>query len=547
MKYTKTLNGGVLQNPYDPRTNFFTFLRNSHVSLLSNSSNYGIIFRVDLINSTYNTPYYMFRSQNFGEPIKSLLIKICPLVTEYKRNRPMLLIGGKEKKLTIKDDFLKEYYNQVYIALDTCKYLETICPFPIYNDAFNMPSQTDEFTEIPMINDELNNIGDGSPTDYMFDNKECLNLLLEKTINTANDLSDDEDDDVIDELFGGNNKPILQQLIDGLTQNKYDSLGIIAMEIADNFKTLKTFNNDPNYRSYQNFGRYELITLALEQQIVHCDFHSENLMINPTYEGYFEGKPGKCLLIDFGLINKIDDMKWNEMKELYNQKKYDILINIIYEISIPEPLYEYPGYKWFKQFSSEDIAQLDELINLRNLSKSSLQQYSRELRASNPETSYPKIPLSLRAYQKHLPKMAYGMLLSGGGSYSVENIDFLLKNIFKTISIGINSLFNLYDKIHKNDKTNVSTFFGFKTPNIELKKSIFGFKTNAIKSQHINSQPIKSQPINSQIELMNDKINMNERYIQVPDIGGNYKKRPSRKKTHRKRTLKKQSSRRYKK
>jgi hypothetical protein len=30
MKYTKTFKGGVLQNPYDPRTNFFTFLRNSH-------------------------------------------------------------------------------------------------------------------------------------------------------------------------------------------------------------------------------------------------------------------------------------------------------------------------------------------------------------------------------------------------------------------------------------------------------------------------------------------------------------------------------------
>jgi hypothetical protein len=550
MKYNQTKKGGVLQNPYDPRTNFFTFLRNSHVSLLSNSSNYGIIFRVDLINPEHNTPYYMFRSKNFGEPIKSLLIKICPLVTEYKRNRPMLLIGGKEKKLTIKDDFLKEYYNQVYIALDTCKYLETVCPFPIYNDAFNLPSQTDEFTEIPIINDELNNISDGSPTDYMFDNKECLNLLLEKTINTADDLSDDEDeDDVIDELFGGNNKPILQQLIDGLTQNKYDSLGIIAMEIADDFRTLKTFKNDPNYMSYQNFGRYELITLALEQQIVHCDFHSENLMINPTYEGYFEGKPGKCLLIDFGLINKIDDMKWNEIKELYNQKKYERLINIIYEISIPEPLYEYPGYTWFKQFSSEDISQLDELINLRKLSKSSLQQYSRQLRASDPETLYPKIPLSLRIYQKHLPKMAYGMLLSGGGFYGGENIDFLLKNILKTISIGINSLFNLYDKIHKNDKTNLSTFFGFKTPNIELKKSIFGFKSNAIKSN-----AIKSQTINSQNDLMNEKINMNqnniyERDIQIPiftDIGGNYRKKPSMKKTHRKRSIKKRSSRKHK-
>jgi hypothetical protein len=140
--------------------------------------------------------------------------------------------------------------------------------------------------------------------------------------------------------------------------------------------------------------------------------------------------------------------------------------------------------------------------------------------------------------------MAYGMLLSGGGSYGAENIDFLLKNILKTISIGINSLFNLYDKIHKNDKTNVSTFFGFKTPNIELKKSIFGFK----------SKPIKSQTINSQNDLMNEKINMNQNNINesenlVPiltDVGGYYRKRTSRKKTHRKRSIKKRSSRKHK-
>jgi len=54
--------------------------------------------------------------------------------------------------------------------------------------------------------------------------------------------------------------------------------------------------------------------------------------------------------------------------------------------------------------------------------------------------------------------------------------------------------------------------------------------------------------------LMNEKINMNqnniyERDIQIPifaDIGGNYRKKPSMKKTHRKRSIKKRSSRKHK-
>jgi hypothetical protein len=36
----KTIYGGVLQDPNNARTNFFNFLKNSSVTLLTNSSNY---------------------------------------------------------------------------------------------------------------------------------------------------------------------------------------------------------------------------------------------------------------------------------------------------------------------------------------------------------------------------------------------------------------------------------------------------------------------------------------------------------------------------
>jgi hypothetical protein len=94
----KKMYGGILQDPNDPRNNFFNFLRNSNVTLLSNSSVYGIIFKVDINNTEYQSPYSMFRTKNFGERVKTLVLKICPLTKEYKKRRDYFLIHGKEKK-----------------------------------------------------------------------------------------------------------------------------------------------------------------------------------------------------------------------------------------------------------------------------------------------------------------------------------------------------------------------------------------------------------------------------------------------------------------
>ena len=61
----KKMYGGILQDPNDPRNNFFNFLKNSSISLLSNSSNYGIILKVQINNTSYNSPYSMFRIKHF--------------------------------------------------------------------------------------------------------------------------------------------------------------------------------------------------------------------------------------------------------------------------------------------------------------------------------------------------------------------------------------------------------------------------------------------------------------------------------------------------
>jgi hypothetical protein len=451
-----------MQSPNNPRENFFTFLKHSTVSLLSNSSSYGIIFKVDLKeDSSYKTPYYMFRSKNFGEPITSIVLKICPLVDEPRSTNNSIKIGTKTKLFTVRDEFLKEYYNTLYIALDTCKYLEPACPFPIYIDLLETAHlPTEDFSYMPTMDALYNDDDDtdeGSPTEYMFNSEACLNLLIstdtllehepveQKTYikNTkatkATAIADESDDEEYG-TFGGGKSELLAQLINGLREKKYDKIGIIAMELASGFQTLKSLEATPEYGLYKNYARYELMVLAIEQQIVHCDFHTENLMINSTYERYFDGYLGKCLLIDFGLTTKIEYV----FPPITIQSIPDI-VNKINDLSNKNKNYQ--PYIWFNKLDVGDIDIINDLFVCRERSKQQLVEYSQRTRAMN-NTSYPSIPLKLIDYQKHLPKMAHGMFFSGGGR---EEDDAFYKpttspsTIFETMIFGTNVPFKFKD------------------------------------------------------------------------------------------------------
>ena len=470
-----------MQSPNNPRENFFTFLKHSTVSLLSNSSSYGIIFKVDLKkDSSYKTPYYMFRSKHFGEPITSIVLKICPLVDEPRSTNNSIKIGTKTKLFTVRDEFLKEYYNTLYIALDTCKYLEPACPFPIYIDLLETAHlTTEDFSYMPTMDALYNDDDDtdeGSPTEYMFNSEACLNLLIStdtlsehesfeqktyikntkatKATAIADESDDDEENGHVSAFgeeeegtfggekgtFGGGKSELLAQLINGLRENKYDKIGIIAMELASGFQTLKSLESTPEYGLYKNYARYELMVLAIEQQIVHCDFHTENLMINSTYERYFDGYVGKCLLIDFGLTTKIEYV----FPPITIQSIPDI-VNKINDLSNKNKNYQ--PYIWFNKLDVGDIDIINDLFVCRERSKQQLVEYSQRTRAMN-NSSYPSIPLKLIDYQKHLPKMAHGMFFSGGGR---EEDDAFYKpttspsTIFETMIFGTNVPFKFKD------------------------------------------------------------------------------------------------------
>jgi serine/threonine protein kinase len=294
----------------------------------------------------------------------------------------------------------------------------------------------------------------------MFDDRECLQIFKSKfdIIDTeSSDEDEDEDEDELKQYTGdliGGNPNILEQLINNLNV-KYDYLGFIAMELADGYTTLKTFAETPNYKTYQNYARCEIIMLAMEQKLLHCDFHNENILINPNYEGYFYDMTGKAMLIDFGIVKYITDTEQEEIRQLILENKYIETINLIYEKSIPTALTMYPGYIWFKQVTPEGISEIISLIQKRNQAKQALEIFSKEIRISNPSMNYPIIPLNLRLYQKYLPKISYGLFF--GGNYNNnfyepiknETIDNLLEKILKSISIGLESGL-IFDKKYVN-------------------------------------------------------------------------------------------------
>lgn len=468
---SKKMYGGILQDPNDPRNNFFNFLKNSDIGILSTKSKHGFIFTLKINNPDYRSPYSMFRAKNFGEQIKTLVIKVCPLVKEKLKKTMEVTAAGREKKRSTIDEFLREYYAQMFIALDSCKYLETVCPFPIYIDFFKNRIKRDEqyFEDIPTIPDsEIR--GEDSQTDFMFDDAECLDIL-DKKFEGIDDNEDEaldvgvidnivQDDDVWGSLEKrGGTRNIIRELIDKMGIF-YEYLGIIAMEIAEDYQLLSDFQQDGvNSSIYDNFARFEIISLALEQRILHGDFHNKNVLIDPNYEGYFNGRTGKAMLIDFGDVTYLSDQDYDALKTLISQNNYLEAINKIYDLSINKEAGDYSSYFWFKTVTPDDINELILLTQQRQEAKQQLEEFSRQIRVEDPATKYPLIPLNLRLYQKYLPKMSYGLFfkehsnLKGGyddkffeptGDQSVIN---LMENVFKTMSFGINSFLNISKKI----------------------------------------------------------------------------------------------------
>lgn len=144
----------------------------------------------------------------------------------------------------------------------------------------------------------------------------------------------------------------------------YDEKGVFnnvqvgknALESPEYKDFVEYYNTyETQMQTYLNFAVYELVRLG-SLGYIHGDSHMNNILIHPTIP-YFEGVPGRAMLIDFGRTKKMTDAP-NYVKTQCIQALKNGDVNTLEEITpllLGERLHDYYGtdigfnYKELKQ------------------------------------------------------------------------------------------------------------------------------------------------------------------------------------------------------
>jgi hypothetical protein len=231
------------------------------------------------------------------------------------------------KNLEKEETFTKEINVQTDIFLKTISCLNPLCPAPIYASIKKDKANAIEFMSKLKIPDERG-----------------------LTSNATNRL--------------------LTVIIEKIKDGVIPYLGILGMEIADGYETFfDLYSRDSmrdNIRTYENMIRLKNLELALKTGYSQGDFHTGNMLVNPSIEGYYGGIPGNAMIIDFGYANKIPSEKLQEIKQLVSENKFAEALKIFNTLvrSDNRPLGENPEvYGWLSYNYDNKENKPIELVN----------------------------------------------------------------------------------------------------------------------------------------------------------------------------------------
>lgn len=239
--------------------------------------------------------------------------------------------NSKELDLASKEEFIHEVNTQVDIYLKSMKYLQPICPPICYAKIY----------------------------EYNPENKLFFHKILKNNLDLL--------------------KIYIRYGFD------FDSIGLIAMEYAEDFNQLFYLIKHKYYNIYKNMSRYLLLRLAVETGYNHSDFHKYNILINKNNNQYFDNLHGYPLLIDFSWTQKIPIDTLNIIKEKYNNKQYVEILEILYKMKRRDNinLEEHDVFDWLTKniiFNNNNInnvnQEIDNLIEFRNISIENLKKKS---------------------------------------------------------------------------------------------------------------------------------------------------------------------------
>jgi len=366
-KGTLSQKGGIFINTEDSGA-FEHFLRNSKISMLLSGA-FGITFKAELQKGA-TTTYRYLSQENFNQPVTCLLIKVCCLFNKEngEENEKLDFSSmGEEMRLNSVDIelFKREINIQTDIYLKTCDYLQPICPAIVHAGSY-----TDK-------DEDLN-----------------IETLL----------------DILSSTLQPKEKQILSSIRASYVGEEFSSLGIIAMEFANNYEELYYVLNhtrEENTINYIYSICYDrIIDLAIKTGYTHGDYHTSNIMVNTNYNIFYDGTLGEVLLIDFGFAQKIPERIMDQIKQLYKNNKYLEIMRELCEIRRTDGMQMNTNtiYEWAcHNYSEEDKAQINEFMQnelkpRRETFIHNLIQKFNYLHTREPST-YPTLPLSSESKQ----------------------------------------------------------------------------------------------------------------------------------------------------
>jgi hypothetical protein len=375
---------GGLTTDIDFKKAFYYFITNSSFNFVNNGSN-GIIIKANLKPNIVNTPYYSFRTKNYGEPVRQLIFKIVLIHDDVNYNSDFLNYGltwdffNKTINFTNPRRFKEEVLIQSDITIETMSHLEPSCPIIVYSDIYENdysinlielikhkledPRQLFIFNKIiEALKTTLykNTIESGTPVSIPYKNKSKMGIIAMELI-TDNFIT-------MNDYF---NKNIISLF------KKYDNL------LKENEKeAIQKINEEPEFIKftlYKNMARLAILSIAVNSGYSQGDYHFGNILIDPNYEGYYMqskflnfpdiemndntsnnnnilnsvfnvdinsskiktpyeslkddvvNDKGKILIIDFGYSNSIKDSHLKKMRE-----NIEYILNNINTISMDE-------------------------------------------------------------------------------------------------------------------------------------------------------------------------------------------------------------------
>lgn len=336
----KIQKGGIFIKDKKPKEAIEDFIKKcKNITLLSKNSSSGIVFECTLKDDA-DSPYEMLRSPNYKSPVKKIIVKLVAIGegTEAKRlELPKIpdmpyISNFRPKKFERADTFMKEVNIQTDLFLNSISLLNPWCPSPVY-------ASIEKENALAFIN------------------------MMHAVV-----ISKEADSDY-DTYF------VLNGIITSIKTGTITSLGILGMEIADGYVGLymvdyyckkKIENWDINlFKQYENMARLCILDMARESGYSQGDYHTGNILVNPTIEGYYNGVAGNVLIIDFGLANKIPNDKLGQIKELVEKNEFVQALKVLNTLSRSDgpKLSEFPEHYGWLSYDYDNLTRTETSLN----------------------------------------------------------------------------------------------------------------------------------------------------------------------------------------